>query len=113
MKMMNEKDNTYKIMRNNTLNLDNRNVTIYMTYQELQDLMRDCVDYTMRTYSKEFDKMAERKMVNAKEAAKYLGKNVSTIHRWKGAGYLHSKSVGGRDYFYMDEIKELTTLRAS
>ena len=52
-------------------------------------------------------------MINAKEAAKYLGKNVSTIHRWKGAGYIHSKSVGGRDYFYMDEIKNLTTLNAS
>lgn len=100
-------------MKDNILNLDNRNVTISLTYQELQELMRDCVDYTMKTYSKEFDRMEERKMVNAKEAARYLGKNVSTIHRWKGAGYLHSKSVGGGDYFYMDEIKELTTLRAS
>lgn len=100
-------------MINNTLNLDKRNVTISMTYQELQDLMRDCADYTIRTYTKEFDKMENRKMINAKEAAKYLGKNVSTIHRWKGAGYIHSKSVGGRDYFYMDEIKNLTTLNAS
>lgn len=103
----------YKKMINNTLNLDNRNVTISMTYQELQDLMRDCADYTIRTYTKEFDKMEKRKMITAKEAAKYLGKNVSTIHRWKGAGYIHSKSVGGRDYFYMDEIKNLTTLNAS
>lgn len=110
---MNENDNTYKIMINNTLNLDNRNVTISMTYQELQDLMRDRADYTIRTYTKEFDKMEKRTMINAKEAAKYLGKNVSTIHRWKGAGYIHSKSVGGRDYFYMDEIKNLTTLNAS
>ena len=39
----------YKKMINNTLNLDNRNVTISMTYQELQDLMRDCADYTIRT----------------------------------------------------------------
>lgn len=92
------------------LNLSDRNVTVSLTYQELQDLMKACVDYTMKNYSKQFDKMEERKMVNAKEAAKYLGKNVSTIHRWKNSGYLHSKSVGGRDYFYMDEIKDLTTL---
>ena len=67
----------------------------------------------MKNYSNEFDKLEGRKMVNAKEAAKLIGKNVSTIHRWKASGYLHAKSVGGRDYFYMDEIKELTTLRAS
>lgn len=51
-------------MKDNILNLDNRNVTISLTYQELQELMRDCVDYTMKTYSKEFDRMEERKMVN-------------------------------------------------
>lgn len=97
----------------NSINFNDRNVTVSLTYQELQALMRECVDYTMKNYSNEFDKLEGRKMVNAKEAAKLLGKNVSTIHRWKGSGYLHAKSVGGRDYFYMDEIKELTTLRAS
>ena len=95
------------------INFSDRNVSVSMTFQELQALMRECVDYTMKNYSNEFDKLEGRKMVNAKEAAKLLGKNVSTIHRWKGSGYLHAKSVGGRDYFYMDEIKELTTLRAS
>ena len=96
-----------------SIDFNDRNVTVSMTYQELQALMRECVDYTMKNYSKEFDRLNERKMVSAKEAARILGKNVSTIHRWKGSGYLHAKSVGGRDYFYMDEIKELTTLRAS
>jgi excisionase family DNA binding protein len=52
-------------------------------------------------------------MLTAKEAAKYVGRNVSTISRWKRSGYLHARSVGGRDYFYMDEIKELTTPEAS
>ena len=93
------------------LNLNERNVTISLTYQELQDLMRECVEYTIKNYSKEFSELEERKMVNAKEAARYIGKNVSTIHRWKNSGYLHFKSVGGRDYFYMDEIKDLTTMR--
>lgn len=105
-----------KYVRNyqvNSINFNDRNVTVSLTYQELQALMRECVDYTMKNYSNEFDKLEGRKMVNAKEAAKLLGKNVSTIHRWKASGYLHAKSVGGRDYFYMDEIKELTTLRAS
>ena len=97
----------------NTINFNDRNVTVSMTYQELQALMRECVDYTMKTYSKDFDRLETRKMLTAKEAAKYVGRNVSTIYRWKGSGYLHARSVGGRDYFYMDEIKELTTLRAS
>lgn len=96
-----------------SIDLNDRNVTVSMTYQELQALMRECVDYTMKTYSKEFDRMEERKMLTAKEAAKYVGRNVSTIHRWKMAGYIHARSVGGRDYFYMDEIKELTTSRPS
>lgn len=100
------------MLSNVNLNLCDRNVTVSLTYQELQDLMRDCVDYTMKNYSKEMEKLEERKMVNSKEAARLLGKNVSTINRWKNSGYLHSRSVGGRDYFYMDEIKELTTLRA-
>lgn len=97
----------------NSINFNDRNVTISMTYQELQALMRECVDYTMSNYSKEFDKLDSRKMVTAKEAAKLLGKNVSTVHRWKGSGYLHAKSVGGRDYFYMEEIKDLITLKVS
>jgi len=96
-----------------TIDFNDRNVTVSMTYQELQALMRECVDYTMKNYSKEMEKLEERKMVNAKEAAKLVGKNVSTIHRWKNSGYLHAKSVGGRDYFYMDEIKELTTYRVA
>jgi len=96
-----------------SIDFNDRNVTVSMTYQELQALMRECVDYTMKNYSKEFDRLNERKMVSAKEAARILGKNVSTIHRWKGSGYLHAKSVGGRDYFYMDEIKDLTTIRTS
>ncbi len=97
----------------NSINFNDRNVTVSMTYQELQALMRECVDYTMKTYSKDFDRMDKRKMLTAKEAAKYVGRNVSTIYRWKGSGYLHARSVGGRDYFYMDEIKELTTPEAS
>jgi len=84
-----------------------------MTYQELQALMRECVDYTMKTYSKDFDRLQEKKMLSAKEAAQYVGRNVSTIHRWKMSGYLHARSVGGRDYFYMDEIKDLITSRPS
>ena len=84
-----------------------------MTYQELQALMRECVEYTIKNYSKEFERLEERKMVNAREAAKLLGRNVSTIHRWKDSGYLHAKSIGGRDYFYMEEIKDLTTIKAS
>lgn len=84
-----------------------------MTYQELQALMRECVDYTIKNYSKDFDKLEHRKMLTAKEAAKYVGRNVSTIHRWKYSGYLHARSIGGRDYFYMDEIKDLTTMNVS
>ena len=97
----------------NTINFNDRNVTVSMTYQELQALMRECVEYTIKNYSKEFERLEERKMVNAREAAKLLGRNVSTIHRWKDSGYLHAKSVGGRDYFYMEEIKHLTTIKAS
>ncbi|MBQ1748371.1 MAG: DUF3853 family protein [Bacteroidales bacterium] len=95
------------------INFTDRNVTVSMTYQELQALMRECVEYTIKNYSKEFERLEERKMVNAREAAKLLGRNVSTIHRWKDSGYLHAKSVGGRDYFYMEEIKDLTTIKAS
>ncbi len=100
-------------MTGRKIDFNDRNVTVSMTYQELQDLMKDCVDYTMKTYSTEFSKLEEKKMVNAREAARLLGKDVSTVHRWKSSGYLHAKSVGGRDYFYMDEIKNLTTLSAS
>lgn len=95
------------------INFSDRNVTVSMTYQELQALMRECVDYTMKTYSKDFDRLQEKKMLSAKEAAQYVGRNVSTIHRWKMSGYLHARSVGGRDYFYMDEIKDLITSRPS
>ena len=94
----------------NSINFNDRNVTVSMTYQELQDLMRECVEYTIKNYSKEFDKLDHRKMVTASEAAKYIGRSVSTISRWKNSGYLHARSVGGRDYFYMDEIKDLVTI---
>ena len=57
--------------------------------------------------------LKDKQFLSPTEAAKLLGKNVSTVHRWKGSGYLHAKSVGGRDYFYMEEIKDLTTIKAS
>ena len=94
----------------NSINFSDRNVTVSMTYQELQDLMRECVEYTIKNYSEGFDKLDQRKMVTAAEAAKYIGRSVATISRWKNSGYLHARSVGGRDYFYMDEIKDLVTI---
>lgn len=94
----------------NSINFNDRNVTVSMTYQELLALMRECVDYTLKNYSKEIDKLDQRKMVTAAEAAKYVGRSVATISRWKNTGYLHARSVGGRDYFYMDEIKALLTI---
>ena len=97
----------------NSINFNDRNVTVSMTYQELQALMRECVDYTLKNYSKEIDKLDQRKMVTAAEAAKYIGRSVSTISRWKSTGYLHSRNVGGRDYFYMDEIKDLLTINST
>lgn len=96
-----------------TIDFNDRNVTVSMTYQELQALMRECMDYTLKNYSKEIDKLDHRKMVTAAEAAKYIGRSVSTISRWKNSGYLHARSVGGRDYFYMEEIKDLVTISST
>lgn len=89
-----------------TFSFDNRNVSVSLTYDDLQRLMKECVATTMREMQEVQKKIEQQKWFSTSETAKMFGVNVSTINRWKHSGYLNPRTVGGRDFFSVEEINQ-------
>ncbi len=92
-----------------TINFNDRNVSVSMTYEDLQRMMKECVTTTMREVRNEQKKMEEQKWFDTSQTAKMFGVHVSTICRWKHSGYLTPRTIGGRDFFSIEEIQHLLT----
>lgn len=90
----------------NTFNFNNRNVSVSLTYDDLQRLMKECVSTAMREMQEAQKKMENQKWFCTKDTAKMFGVDVSTINRWKHSGYLTPRTVGGRDFFSVEEINQ-------
>ena len=89
------------------LNFNDRNVSVTIPYDDLQRMMKECVTTTMREYDNERKKMETQKWFDTSHTAQMFGVHVSTINRWKHSGYLTPRTVGGRDFFSIDEINNL------
>jgi len=87
--------------------INEKNISVTMSYDELQRIMKECVTTTMKMYEDEKKKVQEQKWCSTSTTAKMFGVNVSTINRWKHAGYLTPRTVGGRDFFSIDEINSI------
>lgn len=92
-----------------TIQLNERNVSVSMTYEDLQRMMKECVTTTMREVRNEQKKMENQKWFDTSQTAKMFGVHVSTICRWKHSGYLTPRTIGGRDFFSIEEIQHLMT----
>ena len=93
-----------------TITFDEQNVSVTMNYQDLQRMLKETVVTTMREVNNEKKKMEQQKWFSTSQTAQVFGVNVSTINRWKHSGYLTPRTVGGRDFFSIEEINHhLTT----
>ena len=54
-------------------------------------------------------KVQKQKWLDTKHTAEVFGVHVCTINRWKHAGYLTARTIGGRDFFSIDEINHVMT----
>ena len=93
-----------------TINFNDKNVSVTMTYEDLQRMMKECVTTTMREVRNEQKKMEDQKWFDSTQTAKMFGVHVSTICRWKQSGYLTPRTIGGRDFFSREEITHLLTM---
>lgn len=89
------------------INFDERNVSVTMNYQDLQQMLKETVLTTMKEVQEEAKKKENQKWFDSKDTAKMFGVSASTINRWKHSGYLNPKSLGGRDFFSIEDINHL------
>lgn len=92
------------------LNFNDKNVSVTIPYQDLQRMMEECVTTTMKKVEVERKKMENQKWFDTTHTAQMFGVNVCTINRWKHSGYLTARTVGGRDFFHIDEINQRLTI---
>ena len=92
-----------------TITFDEKNVSVTMNYQDLQRMLKETVVTTMREVNNEKKKMEQQKWFSSSQTAQVFGVNVSTINRWKHSGYLTPRTVGGRDFFSIEEINHILT----
>ena len=92
-----------------TITFDEKNVSVTMNYQDLQRMLKETVVTTMREVNNEKKKMEQQKWFSSSETAQVFGVNISTINRWKHSGYLTPRTIGGRDFFSIEEINHILT----
>ena len=93
-----------------TITFNEQNVSVTMNYQDLQRMLKETVVTTMREVKNEQKKMDDQKWFDTTHTAQMFGVHVSTINRWKHSGYLTHRTIGGRDFFSIDEINHLLTI---
>ena len=92
-----------------TITFDEKNVSVTMNYQDLQRMMKECVVTTMREVNNEKKKMEQQKWFDSSHTAQMFGVHISTINRWKHSGLLTPRTIGGRDFFSIEEINHILT----
>ena len=96
-----------------TITFNEKNVSVSMNYDDLQRVMKECVITTMKELETEKKQLENRKWYDTSQTAKMFGVHVSTICRWKHSGYLTPRTIGGRDFFSIEEINHLLTMNHS
>ena len=94
-----------------TINFDERNVSVTMNYLDLQQMLKETVMTTMKEVQEEAKKRETQKWFDSKATAEMFGVHASTINRWKHTGYLTPRTMGGRDFFSIEQINHLMVTR--
>lgn len=87
--------------------IKNQKISVFMDYTDLERMMKKCVETTINEMKNEQKKIQEQKWFDTTHTAEMFGVHISTINRWKHSGYLTSRTIGGRDFFSIDEINNL------
>lgn len=95
------------------VNLNDSNISITMRYDDLIAIMNECVKNTIKSIETAEKKKEKQKWLSTQETARVFGKSKSTIQRWKQSGYLTARTMGGRDYFSVEEVNSLSLSKAS
>ncbi len=96
-----------------TITFNEKNVSVSMNYDDLQRMMKECVMTTMKELETEKKHLENQKWFDTSHTAQMFGVHVSTINRWKHSGYLTPRTIGGRDFFSIEEINHLLTINHS
>lgn len=91
------------------LKFNEDNASVIMSYTDLKKMLKECVETTLKEVKDEQKKVQEQKWLDTKRTAEVFGVHVCTINRWKHAGYLTARTIGGRDFFSIDEINHVMT----
>lgn len=89
------------------IRFNEQNVSVFMKYSDLERMMKECVQTTMQELRNEQKKVQEQKWLDTKHTAELFGVHVCTINRWKHSGYLTPRTIGGKDFFSIDEINHV------
>lgn len=84
--------------------INNQKISVFMDYTDLEKMMKQCVETTIKEMKYEQKKIQEQKWFSTTQTADMFGVHISTINRWKHSGYLTARTIGGRDYFSIEEI---------
>ena len=95
------------------VNFNDSNISITMRYDDLISIMNECVKNTIKSIETTEKNKEKQKWLSTKETALVFGKSKSTIQRWKQSGYLTARTMGGRDYFSVEEVNKLSLSKAS
>lgn len=90
------------------INFSDKNVTVSLSYEDLQRIMNECVTTTMKVCENEQKQKEKQMWYDTSQTAQLFGVHVSTINRWKKSGYLKMvRTIGNKDYFSKEEIANL------
>ena len=95
-----------------TITFNEQNVSVVLNYTDLQKVMQECVQTTLKEMKDEQKKVQNQKWLDTKRTAELFGVHVCTINRWKHSGYLTARTIGGKDFFSVDEINHRMTQTA-
>ena len=86
-------------------NFDENNLSITMKVADLKALFYEWEEERAMKLAEAQREMEKQEWYNSRDTAKMFNKSISTINRWKHAGYLTARTVGGMDYYSKKEIE--------
>ena len=90
-----------------TISFDDKNFSITLPYVDLQKILKETVETTLKMVNEKAKQKENQKWFDTKTTAEMFGVNSSTINRWKHSGYLTPRTIGGRDFFSIDQISQV------
>ena len=86
-------------------NFDESNLSITIKVADLRTVINEINEEWAKKLAEVQKEMEKQEWYNSRDTAKMFNKSISTINRWKHAGYLTARTIGGMDYYSKKEIE--------